>query len=186
MKNTNLSENEEKYLAECRKTLKDLEMKKQNFVSSNFIANDFISEMLFISKAAADISRFFLRCTSYVPLEKISNELIFTYKKFEETPDKIKENCHENSDAAVYLFEKRNDVLFARTFSKLESVHEYNNTDKNYIRHILPLSTLKINICKNLLRFETNELTDGIANEILQEETERIRKLRYLLNTVNR
>lgn len=185
MKNTNLRENEETYLAHCRKTLADLETKKQNFKSSNCIAKDFADEMLFISKEMADISRLFLRCTCYVPLEMISNELIFTYKEFKKTCDKIKENCPVNSDAAVYLFEKRNDVLFAKTFSKLEKIHEYDNTDKNYIRHILPLSTLKVNICKNLLRFETNALTDGIANEILQEETERIRKLSYLLGCVD-
>ncbi len=185
MENTNLSKSAENYPAHSHELFVNLEKKKQNFKPSNCIAKDFADEVLFISKTMAEVSRLFICCSSYIPLKIIANELIVTYKNFENTSVKIKNNCRENSEGAVYLFEKRNDILFQKTFSKLEKAQVFDNTDKSYIRHILLLSTLKINICKNFLRFETNEQADGIANEILRGETEKIRKLKYLKNCVD-
>lgn len=184
MNSQNLSENAESYLISFFEILTDFERNVRIRGYTNSIAYDAANDILLCKKAMAKLSREMLGLTTYIPLAKIANELVDDCESFEPVCRKIKCSCKNSSDSTVFVFQNRNDNLFKKTFYKAEKMKEYNSVDKNYIKHIQLFSILEINICKNLLRFETDKLAEETADAMLDQETQRMTKLRYLFNCV--
>lgn len=180
MKKSVLSEKTKNYLFCCYGFLRKLQREYENFEPTDSIANDFAAQILQTQETASQISRTLLAVTSYIPLELIAKDITQTHKKLEIVARRISENSTKNSNGAVYLFAKRNDILFSKTLFKIENMREFETAEKNYICQIVPLCFLKINISKNLLRFETDGYTELVAKQIIKDELQLIKKLRYL------
>ncbi len=181
MKNKKLNGETEKILLCFSEALLKLKTDYENLTQRKSIAWNFSNEMLAVKSAEAELCKTYLTSADYIPLKILSKEIIASFEEFEKSKKKIQAECMSNSDTAVFLFQKRSNQLFEKAFAKGQSLRKESGIDRNFEKEIMLFCKLKKDLCKNLFRFETDEVTESIAQSIAFEEGERFGKIDYLL-----
>ncbi len=149
---------------------------------TNQITLDFIRCMIPHHQAAIDMSQNLLQYTKYEPLQQIAEDIITMQTKGIEEMKEIYRTTknYQNDILDVYRYTVNYYQIAEQMIIKMTNSSKSPNINYDFITEMIPHHEGAIKMCYLLLQYPINPRLRNLANTIIKEQSEGIRKLQNL------
>ncbi len=174
------------YLNRFDEILHQMAYKMCNYEMTSNITIDFINCMIPHHQAAIYMCENLLKYTNYEPLIEIANNIIVMQTKGIEQMKEICSTtpncCNLKEDVNCYI-EKYNDVV-NNMLCKMKNSDKCININLNFVSEMIPHHEGALGMCNNLLNYCIDPRLEEVANSILMEQSEGIKQLENVRNSI--
>lgn len=176
-----------KYLYEFFQILNNMEDKMLNMPFTDNITINFIRSMVPHHQAAIYMCQNLLRFTNYEPLEEIAQDIISTQTKgiAEMREVAITTSGYSNSRRDVNFYEKLFLCITKEMICRMRNAPRSNNINLDFVNEMIPHHEGAIKMCENLLKYRVDPRLIEIANNIILEQSNGVKKLEEIRKVIS-
>ena len=147
------------------------------------ISHNFIVQMIPHHRAAIEMSENLLQYTTFVPLQRIAQNIVNEQTKSIENMQSVLPHCAQlsNSEKALCLYDRRFRQITQTMFSQMRTACSNNNINANFMREMIPHHQGAIQMSKNVLQYPICPELDPILQAIITSQEKGVREMRRLL-----
>ena len=171
-----------KYLNRFNQILSEMSNKMLNANITNSITINFIESMIPHHQAAIYMCENLLEYTDYPPLQEIARRIINMQTRGIEQMREIGMTTYGyiNSRRDVKYYEKKFFCITKRMICRMKNSLRSNNINLNFVSEMIPHHEGAIEMCENLLKYNIDPRLVQVARNIIQEQSEGVRQLKYV------
>ena len=153
---------------------------------SDSLSHNFIVQMIPHHRAAIEMSENLLRVTTFVPLQRIAQNIVSEQTKSIEDMQNVLAHCSQlsNSEQAQCLYDKRYRQITQIMFSRMRDAYSDNNINANFMREMIPHHQGAIRMSKNALQYPICPELDPILQAIIISQEKGVRDMQRLLRCI--
>ena len=147
------------------------------------ISHNFIVQMIPHHRAAIEMSENLLQYTTFVPLQRIAQNIVNEQTKSIENMQSVLPHCAQlsNSEKDLCLYDRRFRQITQTMFSQMRNACSNNNINANFMREMIPHHQGAIQMSKNVLQYPICPELDPILQAIITSQEKGVREMRRLL-----
>lgn len=170
------------YLRRFDQILCEMSNKMLSFSTTSNITINFILCMIPHHEAAIYMSENLLTYTDYRPLYEIANNIIKTQNEgIQQMKEIVKTTqTRANLPNQVKNYESSYFAIVKNMITKMKDSLRTQNINLDFTSEMIPHHAGAIEMCNNLLRFPVDKRLSVVANSIIKEQTEGIKKLKQI------
>ena len=175
------------YLCCFDKILDEMIEGMTNAILSDSLSHNFIVQMIPHHQAAIEMSENLLRFTTFVPLQRIAQNIIREQTKSIENMQNILAHCSKlsNSEQAQCLYDRRFRQITQTMFSRMRNACSDNNINANFMREMIPHHQGAIQMSKNVLQYPICPGLNPILQAIITSQEKGVREMQQLLQCIS-
>lgn len=176
-----------KYLYEFFKILNNMENKMLSAPITDNITINFIRAMVPHHQAAIYMCQNLLRFTNFEPLEEIARNIISTQTKgiADMREVAITTSGYSNTRRDVNLYEKAFLCITKEMICRMRNSSRSNDINLNFVSEMIPHHEGAIKMCENLLKYRIDPRLVEIANNIILEQSNGVKKLEEIRKIIS-
>lgn len=154
--------------------------------SQKSLSHNFIVQMIPYHRAAIDMSENLLQFTTFVPLQRIAQNIITEQTKSVENMQKVLPHCAqlENSEQDLCLYDRRFGQITQTMFSQMRNACSDNNINAYFMREMIPHHQVAIKMSKNVLQYPICPELDSILQAIITSQEKGVLEMQRLLRCI--
>lgn len=178
-----LSDATKKYLCRFYKILDEMIEEMTNAKLTNSLSHNFIVQMIPHHRAAIEMSENLLQFTTFVPLQRIAQNIINEQTKSIENMQNILTHCAQlsNTERDLCLYDRRFCQITQTMFSQMRNACSDNNINANFMREMIPHHQGAIQMSKNVLQYPICPELDPVLQAIITSQEKGVQEMRRLL-----
>ena len=143
------------YLCRFYKILDEMIEGMTNAELTNSLSHNFIVQMIPHHRAAIEMSENLLQYTTFVPLQRIAQNIVNEQTKSIENMQSVLPHCAQlsNSEKDLCLYDRRFRQITQTMFSQMRNACSNNNINANFMREMIPHHQGAIQMSKNVLQY---------------------------------
>lgn len=152
------------------------------------LSHNFIVQMIPHHRAAIEMSENLLQYTTFVPLQRIAQNIVNEQTKSIEDMQRVLTHCAQlsNSEQDLCLYERRFRQITQLMFSQMRNACSDNNINANFMREMIPHHQGAIRMSKNVLQFPICSELDPILRAIITSQEKGVQEMQHLLRCISR
>lgn len=178
-----LSEVAKKYLCRFYDILNDMMVGMTDAELTDSLSHNFIVQMIPHHEAAIRMSQNLLQYTTFVPLQKIAQNIIVEQTRSIENMQKALPCCSTmiNSCEDLCVYQQRFQQITQTMFSQMRQAPATNYLNTAFMREMIPHHQGAINMSENVLRFPICPELDSILQAIITSQKRGVAQMEQLL-----
>ncbi len=178
--------NAQNYLERFDQILDEMANKMLSFKMTNNITINFIGCMIPHHQAAIYMCENLLKYTTYQPLQQIAKNIIITQTRGIEQMKEIARTTPQffNSRYDVEDYIRRYQSITENMISKMKNSPRTYNINWNFVNEMIPHHEGAVEMCENLLQYYIDCRLKNVANSIIKEQSEGIKQLEAIRNSI--
>ena len=171
------------YLCRFYKILDQMIEGITNAELTDSLSHNFIVQMIPHHRAAIEMSENLLQYTTFVPLQRIAQNIVNEQTKSIENMQSVLPHCAQlsNSEKDLCLYDRRFRQITQTMFSQMRNACSNNNINANSMREMIPHHQGAIQMSKNVLQYPICPELDPILQAIITSQEKGVREMRRLL-----
>ncbi len=147
------------------------------------ISHNFIVQMIPHHEAAIRMSQNLLQYTTFVPLERIAQNIITAQTSSIEHMREALNRCGalENTQEELCLYQRQFRQITETMFRRMERAPAVNNLNIAFMREMIPHHQGAIQMSENALRFPICQALEPILQAIITSQKKGVREMEQLL-----
>lgn len=171
------------YLCRFHKILDEMIEGMTSAELSDSLSHNFIVQMIPHHQAAIEMSENLLQFTTFVPLQRIAQNIVSEQTKSVENMQNVLSRCSRlsNSEQAQCLYDRRFRQITQTMFSRMRNACADNNINANFMREMIPHHQGAIQMSKNVLQYPICPELNPILQAIITSQENGVREMQRLL-----
>lgn len=174
------------YLCRFYKILDEMVEGMTNAELSDSLSHNFIVQMIPHHRAAIEMSENLLQFTTFIPLQRIAQNIVSEQTKSIEDMQNVLAHCSKlsNSEQAQCLYGRRFHQITQTMFSRMRNACSDNNINANFMREMIPHHQGAIKMSKNVLQYPICPELNPILQAIITSQEKGVREMQRLLRCI--
>lgn len=167
-----------------------LETKKsiENLIPTGDIDIDFLSQIIIINQGAINIAKNNMKNGDNTNVKNLSKAIIKKQTKdmeyIKNIMEKLKKSPIINKDKEIQYLTSYKDII-NKFFSQLEDIKTTVNIDADYLYGVLVFKETLVDMAENIMKYTDNDDIKKLANNIIENKTQDVERVKELLIEVN-
>lgn len=182
-----LSDVTQNYLCCFYKILDEMVEGMTNAKLSDSLSHNFIVQMIPHHRAAIEMSENLLRVTTFIPLQRIAQNIVSEQTKSIEDMQNVLAQCSKfsNLEQVRCLYDRRYHQITQTMFLRMHNACFDNNINANFMREMIPHHQGAIQMSKNMLQYPICPELETILQAIITLQEKGVQEMHRLLRCIS-